>query len=677
MKKYRICNLDCPNCAASLQENLQKQPFIKDVLIDFSTEAIFLDTEDLDRTKAFVHTLEKGVEIKEWDEEHKEAPIWKEMVFLGLLILGFGLSFLFDSYFQVNFLLYILYLIAGIPVFVGAYRRFMKKEFFDENFLMLFATIAAFVLGAHYEAVAVMLFFRVGEFFENLAVRKSRKNIQSLIDLTPHYAWKKQSNGDLLKVSPSQLKPQDIVVVKAGEKIPSDGIIIKGESELEEKALSGESMPRFCKIGDEVFGGSINLLGVLEIEINKPYDQSNISQIIALVQNATAQKSRTEKRITAFARIYTPCIFAIALILAILPPLLGFGTLSEWIYRALVVMMVSCPCALVLSVPLGYFGGIGGASKQGILIKGSSFLETLTQLKLIAFDKTGTLTKGEFEVTEIIPLLNHTQEEVLSIAMCAEHLSSHPIARSLQKKAQSLNLHHTPSMHNQIAGKGMDAECCGHKILVGNLALLDSFAIPYPPLELKGTFIYVVLDRQLIGYISLRDALKENAKESITTLHQMGIETMILSGDQPSSLESIAQELGIKQVYGGLLPQDKLRIFQKHKKDKSAFVGDGINDAPVLSSADIGIAMGLGGSDLSKESADIVLVNDDLSKLTTAIQIAQKTKSITMQNIIFALGVKGIFIVLGVFGIAGMWEAVFGDVGVALLALLNASRVLK
>lgn len=679
MKKYRICNLDCPNCAASLQKELEKQSFIKDVLIDFSAGAIFLDTKDIERTKKLIGELEDGVNLLEWEEEQEETPVFKEILFLSSLFLAFALSFYLSSFYPLvaQIALYGIYLIAGIPVFKGAYRRLKQKQFFDENFLMFFATISAFCIGADFEAVAVMLFFRIGEFFENLAVRKSRKNIQSLIDFNPTYAHKLLPDGTSHKVPPKDLVQGDIVIIKAGEKVPSDGIILKGESEIQEKAINGESIPRFCKIGDEIFGGSVNLLGVLEVQISKPYEQSTISQIISLVQNASAQKSQTEKRITAFAKIYTPCVFAGAFLLAILPPLLGFGTFSEWIYRALVVLMVSCPCALVLSVPLGYFGGIGGASKQGVLIKGSNFLEALAQIKLIAFDKTGTLTKGEFEVVEIKPFGDYTQEEVLSIAMCAEHLSSHPIAQSLQRKAHSLSLTHSPDSHDQIAGKGMNAKCCGRRVLAGNLALLDSFGVKYPPLEVSGTIVHIAIENEYIGYISLRDALKENAKESISKLHQMGIETMILSGDQQSSLQAVAKELNITQAYGGLLPQDKLALFQTHKKEKSAFIGDGINDAPVLSSADVGIAMGIGGSDLSKESADVLLINDDLGKIITAIEIANKTKTITTQNIALALGVKGCFIILGIFGVAGIWEAVFGDVGVALLAMLNASRVLR
>lgn len=679
MKKYRICNLDCPNCAASLQQELEKQSFIKDVLIDFSTGAIFLDTKDIEQTKKLIGELEEGVSLSDWEEQQKETPILKEILFLAGLFFGFALSFYLSSSYPLptQIALYGIYLIAGFPVFKGAYKRLKQKQFFDENFLMFFATISAFCIGADFEAVAVMLFFRLGEFFENLAVRKSRKNIQSLIDFNPTYAHKLLPDGTSHKVPPKDLIQGDIVIVKAGEKIPSDGIILKGESEIQEKAINGESIPRFCKVGDEIFGGSVNLLSVLEVQISKPYDQSTISQIISLVENASAQKSQTEKRITAFAKIYTPCIFVVAFFIAVIPPLSGFGTFNEWIYRALVVLMVSCPCALVLSVPLGYFGGIGGASKQGVLIKGSNFLEALAQLKLIAFDKTGTLTKGEFEVVEIKPFGKYTQEEVLSIAMCAEHLSSHPIAQSLQRKARSLLLAHSPDSHDQIAGKGMNAKCCGHRVLAGNLALLDTFGVQYPPMEISGTVVHIAIENEYIGYISLRDALKENAKESISKLHQMGIETMILSGDQQSSLQMVADELNIMKAYGGLLPQDKLSLFQAHKKEKSAFIGDGINDAPVLSSADVGIAMGIGGSDLSKESADVLLVNDDLSKIISAIEIAHKTKKITTQNIALALGVKGCFIILGIFGVAGIWEAVFGDVGVALLAMLNASRVLK
>ncbi|WP_027326620.1 heavy metal translocating P-type ATPase, partial [Helicobacter pametensis] len=632
MKKYKILNLDCPNCAQSLQKELQKQPFIQDVMIDFANGAIFLDTQDLERTKQTIKEVEKNIEILEWREASKEPSTKVELFFLFSLLGCFALAFILTSPLS-QILLYGIYLIAGIPVFKGAYKRLKNKEFFDENFLMFFATIAAFFIGADFEAVAVMLFYRIGEFFENLAVRKSRKNIQSLIDLSPSYAWKKQSDGTLLKVFPWELQIDDIVIIKAGEKIPSDGVIIKGESELEEKMLNGESMPRFCHPDDEVFGGSINLLGVLEVKITKTYDQSGISQIITLIEQASTQKSQSEKRITSFAKIYTPCVFALSFLIAILPPLLGYGTWDEWIYRALVVLMVSCPCALVLSTPLGYFGGIGGASKKGILIKGANFLEALAQLKMIAFDKTGTLTNGEFEVDQIISLSSYSKEEILGFAMCAEHLSSHPIAKSLQKQAQNLSITHTPISHDQIAGKGMDAQCCGNRILVGNKALLDTFGIQYPQIHTQETLVYVALGSECIGYITLRDAPKPNAKACIQKLHGMGIETMILSGDQQANVQKVAQELGISKAYGGLLPQDKLTLFQSHKQEKSAFVGDGINDAPVLSSADVGISMGLGGSDLSKETSDVILTNDDLDKLIIAINIAQKTRAITAQNI--------------------------------------------
>lgn len=677
MKKYKIINLDCPNCAQSLQKNLQKQDFIQDVMIDFSTSTIFLDTQDLERAKKLIGELEEGVEIQEWDQAHQSSSTLSEVIFLGILLASFALSFFISIPILAQFILYTIYIVAGFPVFKGAYKRLKNKQFFDENFLMFFATIAAFFIGADFEAVAVMLFFRIGEFFENLAVRKSRKNIQSLIDLSPSYAWKKQEDGELVKIFPRDLQVGDIVVVKSGEKIPSDGIITQGQSELEEKMINGEPLPRFCKAGDHVFGGSINLLGVLEIQITTPYDKSGISQIISLIDQASMQKSQSERRITEFSKVYTPCVFAIALMIAILPPLFGYGSFHDWIYRALVILMVSCPCALVLSVPLGYFGGIGGASKHGILIKGSNYLETLNQIKFIAFDKTGTLTQGEFEISQIVSFGKYTQEEILRIAMCAEHLSSHPIARSLQKSTQNLPITHHPISHDQIAGKGMSANCCNQRVLAGNKALLESFGITPPQEEIKGTVIYVALQEECIGYIILKDALKKNAKDCIQKLHHMGIETMILSGDQTSSVEEVAQELGIKKAYGGLLPQEKLETFQKYRKEKSAFIGDGINDAPVLSSADVGISMGIGGSDLSKESSDVVLANDDLSKLITALNIAKKTKAITIQNIIFALGVKGIFIVLGIFGFAGMWEAVFGDVGVSLLALANASRILK
>ncbi|ANV98135.1 cadmium-translocating P-type ATPase [Helicobacter enhydrae] len=681
MKKYHIKHLDCPNCANALEDGLRKCAFVQNVRIDFASGVMFLDTSDFPAVLKAIEEIESGVALIPFEEESSEGKKTGEIVFLATLIAGFLLCVwsLHSGVMKplAYAALFCIYVVAGIPVFRGAYKRILAKEFFDEHFLMLFATISAVCIGAYLEAVAVILFFRVGDFFERMAVHQSRKNINALMDFNPSFAWKKQANGEVAKVMPQDLEVDDVVVVRAGEKIPSDGIVCKGESEVDQKALNGESLPRFVGVGDSVLGGSINLVGVLEVRITQKYENSTIAGIVDLIANASGKKAKTEKMITAFARIYTPIVLVVAVCLVVFAPLLGFGSFEEWFYRALVVVMVSCPCALVLSVPLGYFGGIGGASKNGILIKGANILEALAKVQKVMFDKTGTLTQGAFEVVKIVPYGEYQELEVLKLALCAEHLSNHPIAQSLQKCAKDLEWKHQPIQHTQLGGMGISAQCCGHKILVGNLALLESFGVQYPDVKLEDTAIHIALEGKYVGHIIISDEPKKNASAVIARLKSEGIEVAMLSGDNAKIVQKIAKKLGIEEAYGDLLPKDKLDLFASKKQKITAFVGDGVNDAPVLNYAEIGISMGISGSDLSKESADVILVNDDLSKIPQAIEIAKKTKKIIVQNIVFALGVKGVFIVLGVFGVAGMWEAVFGDVGVALLALLNASRIVR
>lgn len=679
MKRYKILNLDCASCASNLEEQLQKSKLVKDVRVDFSLGVIYLDCENLSSVIEKIKELEPEVEVCEWEEQKEEGAyeIWREVAFLSILLGIFGFCLFYKGLNEFVFfaLLGGIYLVAGLPVFRGAYGGIKKGEIFDENFLMLFATLAAWVIGAYEEAVAVMLFFRLGEFFEGLAVRKSRRSISSLLEITPSFAFKKVGES-YVEIAPKELEVDDIVLVKVGEKIPSDGVIIKGESEINAQAISGESLPLYKKVGDSVLGGCINLLNVIEVKIIAPYEKSSIATLIELVQSATSQKAKVEKLITSFAKVYTPCIFVVSFLVAILPPLLGFGEWKDWIYKALVVMMVSCPCALVLSVPLGYFGGIGGACSKGILIKGANYLEVLSKVKKIFFDKTGTLSEGRFEIVEIAPYGEVSKEELLSLASCAEHLSNHPIAQSLIHSLP--NKTHQSLFNQQISGMGMCVKCCGNEVLAGNLALLESKGVVIPNLgELQYTAVHIAKNGEYMGYIGIEDKIKPESAEVIKKLQEMGIEVGILSGDLEQNVKRVAEKLGITEAYGGLLPQEKLSLFQKNKNAISAFVGDGINDAPVLASADVGISMGRGGSELSKESADVIIVNDSLKKIVEAILHARRTQSIIKQNIIFALGIKGVFIILGIYGVAGMWEAVFGDVGVALLALLNSTRALK
>lgn len=679
MKRYKIHNLDCASCANHLEEQLQKSNLVKNVRVDFSLGAIYLDCKNLSSVIEKIKELEPEVKVSEWEEQESEGvyEIWREVAFLSLLLGIFGFCVFYKGLNEFVFfsLLGVIYLVAGMPVFKGAYNGIKNKEFFDENFLMLFATLSAWGIGAYEEAVAVMLFFRLGEFFEGLAVRKSRHSINSLLEITPSFALKKVG-GEYIEVTPKELVVDDVVLVKVGEKIPSDGVIIKGESEINAQAISGESLPLYKKLGDSVLGGCINLLNVIEVKITTPYEKSSIATLIDLVQSATSQKAKVEKAITSFAKIYTPCVFAISLLVAILPPLFGLGEWKEWIYKALVVMMVSCPCALVLSVPLGYFGGIGGACSKGILIKGANYLEALAKVKKIFFDKTGTLSEGRFEIVEVVPFGEVSQEELLSLASCAEHLSNHPIAQSLNHSLP--NKAHQSLFNQQISGMGMCVKCCGNEVFAGNLALLESRGIEIPALkELQYTAVHIAKNGVYMGYIGIEDKIKPESAEVIKKLQDMGIEVGILSGDLEKNVKRVAEKLGVFEAYGGLLPQEKLSLFQKNKNSISAFVGDGINDAPVLASADVGISMGRGGSELSKESADVIIVNDSLQKIVEAILHSRKTQNIIRQNILFALGVKGVFIILGIYGVAGMWEAVFGDVGVALLALLNSTRALR
>lgn len=679
MKRYKIHNLDCASCASNLEEQLQKSNLVKNVRVDFSLGAIYLDCENLCSVIEKIQELEPEVRVSEWEEQENEGAyeIWREVAFLSLLLGIFGFCVFYKGLNEFIFfsLLGVIYLVAGMPVFKGAYNGIKNKEFFDENFLMLFATLSAWGIGAYEEAVAVMLFFRLGEFFEGLAVRKSRRSISSLLEITPSFAFKKVGE-EYIEVAPKELVVDDVVLVKVGEKIPSDGVIIKGESEINAQAISGESLPLYKKVGDSVLGGCINLLNVIEVKITSPYEKSSIATLIELVQSATSQKAKVEKAITSFAKIYTPCIFAVSFLVAILPPLLGFGEWKDWIYKALVVMMVSCPCALVLSVPLGYFGGIGGACSKGILIKGANYLEALAKVKKIFFDKTGTLSEGRFEIVEVAPFGDVSKEELLSLASCAEHLSNHPIAQSLNRSLP--NKAHQSLFNQQISGMGMCVKCCGNEVFAGNLALLESRGVVIPNLgELQYTAVHIAKNGVYMGYIGIEDKIKPESAKVIKELQAMGIEVGVLSGDLSQNVKRVADKLGISEAYGGLLPQEKLSIFRENKNAVSAFVGDGINDAPVLASADVGISMGKGGSELSKESADVIIVNDNLSKITEAILHSRKTQNIIRQNIIFALGVKGVFIILGIYGVAGMWEAVFGDVGVALLALLNSTRALR
>lgn len=574
------------------------------------------------------------------------------------------------------------YIIVGGDVVKRAVKNIFKGQVFDENFLMSIATIGAFFIGEYPEGVAVMLFYQVGELFQSYAVGKSRKSIASLMDIRPDYANVKKGD-ELVKVDPDEVQIGDIIVIKAGEKIPLDGKVIEGSSMIDTSALTGESVPREVEVGSDILSGCININGVITAEVTKEFGESTVSKILDLVENASSKKSNSEQFITKFARYYTPVVVIIAVFLAIIPPLVIDGaTFSDWIYRALAFLVVSCPCALVISIPLSFFGGIGGASKKGVLVKGSNYLEALAETEIVVFDKTGTLTKGVFNVQEIHPE-GVSKEELLELTAHAESYSNHPISLSL-KRAYSKEIDNGRiSDVEEISGHGVIATVDGKKVMAGNIKLMKMMDIPYFKGELIGTVVHVAVNNKYIGYIVIADEVKEDSVQAIKELKEANIkQTVMLTGDNKSVGSKVAKELGLDKVYAELLPADKVEkleelFSQKSKKGKLAFVGDGINDAPVLARADIGIAMGGLGSDAAIEAADIVIMTDEPSKIATAMKISKKTLKIAHQNIVFAIGIKIIVLILSAFGITTMWAAIFADVGVTIIAVLNAFRALN
>lgn len=574
------------------------------------------------------------------------------------------------------------YIIVGYDVLLQAVKNILHGNVFDENFLMSIASIGAFAIGEHPEGVAVMLFYQIGELFQSYAVNQSRKSIASLMDIRPDYANVKRGNS-LIQVDPDEVQIGDIIVIKAGEKVPLDGLVMEGSSMIDTSALTGESVPREVVAGDNLLSGCININGLITVEVIKEFGESTVSKILDLVENASSKKSKSEQFITRFARYYTPIVVIIAVLLALIPPLVIDGAeFKDWIYRALSFLVVSCPCALVISVPLSFFGGIGGASKKGILVKGGNYLEVLAQTETIVFDKTGTLTKGVFEVQKITSV-GISEEELLEISAYAEYYSSHPISNSIKRAYKGDIDSNRISKVDEIPGHGVEAIIDGKQILAGNSKLMDRMEIPYKPEELAGTTVYVAVGGRYVGSILIADEIKSDSLEAIKGLKGSGISnTVMLTGDNKGAGMAVAKELGISKVYTDLLPADKVdkieELFEeKSDKGKLAFVGDGINDAPVLARADVGIAMGGLGSDAAIEAADIVIMDDKPSKITTAIKIAKKTLGIAYQNIVFAIGVKVIVLILSGLGFATMWAAVFADVGVTVIAILNSFRALK
>ena len=590
-----------------------------------------------------------------------------------------------------EFALYLIpYAIAGYDVLLKAARNIKNGQVFDENFLMAVATIGAFSLvffpdsGPHMaEGAAVMLFYQVGELFQQYAVGKSRKSIAAMMDIAPDFANVRNANGDLEQVDPDSVAVGSEIVVKPGERVPIDGVVVKGSSQLDTAALTGESVPRAIEAGSEVVSGCVNLTGLLVIKTTKPFGESTVSRILELVENAAEKKAHTENFITRFARYYTPAVCGVALVLALLPPLLGFGALSDWVFRGLTFLVVSCPCALVISVPLSFFGGIGGASKLGILIKGSNYLESLSSVDTVVFDKTGTLTSGTFGVVAVHPTEDVKSDHLLELAAHAEAYSDHPIAMSV-KQAYGARIDETRvSNASEVSGRGVQAKIDGASVSVGNDKLMASLDIDAHNCELVGTMLHVAENGKYLGHIVIADMVKDDAAKTIADLHATGVtKTVMLTGDAEEVARSVASKLGLDEFHAKLLPQDKVAeverlLDEESKKGRLAFVGDGINDAPVLTRADIGIAMGAMGSDAAIEAADIVLMDDKPSNIAKAIRLSRKTMGIVWQNIVFALGVKLAVLVLAAVGIANMWMAVFADVGVAILAILNAMRCMN
>ncbi len=603
-------------------------------------------------------------------------------IIIALILYAISMVIKFENEWINNGIFIISYIIVGFEIVKKAIRNIFRGKVFDENFLMTIATIGAFGIGEYPEAVAVMLFYQVGELFQSYAVDKSRKSIASLMDIRPDFAnlWQ---DGEIKKVDPDEVKIGDKIIVKPGEKIPLDGIILEGKTTLDTKALTGESFPREVVEGEEVLSGCINLNGVIKVEVKKEYGESTVSKILELVENASSKKSKSENFITKFAKYYTPIVVIIAVILAIVPPLiLGIETFSDWIYRALSFLVVSCPCALVISIPLSFFGGIGGASKMGILVKGSNYLEALSHAEIVVFDKTGTLTKGVFEVQKIEPV-QISKEELLEVVAYAENYSNHPISESIKQVYERKIKENEINDYQELSGLGITAKIKGKEVLVGNEKLMNTRKIEFEKCNEIGTILYVAIENKYAGYILISDTIKEDAKTTIHELKKNNIkQTVMLTGDRKKVGENVAEKLGMDKVYTDLLPADKVEKVEellkaKSEKGKLVFVGDGINDSPVLTLADIGIAMGGLGADSAIEAADIVIMTDEPSKLIKAIKLSKKTMRIVRENIIFAIFVKIVVLVLTAVGVSTMWEAVFADVGVSIIAILNALRALR
>jgi Cd2+/Zn2+-exporting ATPase len=692
MEKYLLQNLDCANCAANIENAVKQTPGVKFASVDFATITLFLDATDFSAVQKSVKQIEPQINIISKTRGTDDAETFNKgqrlaVILIAATIFFGGLIFLDrlqDTPFGIGewFVFGSAYLISGWGVLRNAARNISRGQVFDEQFLMSVATIGAILIGELPEAVVVMLFYMIGEFAQELSVSQSRRSIRALLEVRPDHA-NMVKDGEILEVAPENIRVGEIFIVRPGEKIPLDGEVISGSSWVDTSPLTGESQPRDIHVGDPVFAGTINQSGLISVQVLRPFEESSISRILELVENAGSRKARTEKFITKFARIYAPIVVVVAVAVALLPPIFTGASFSEWVYRAMVVLVISCPCALVISIPLGYFGGVGGASKLGILVKGSSYLDTLASVKKVVVDKTGTLTRGVFKVTKIEPRNGFNDLDLLHFASQAEIGSDHPIAQSIREavgESKEIKI----DTFREIAGQGVLAMVGGRDIIVGSDGLLHSSKIAHDSdlCDIYGTVVHVVVDGEYAGCIVIEDELKPDAGQAIQDLRRIGVDQIVmLTGDNITTAQKIADELNLDEYRAGLLPEEKVKAIEMLILDgshdgKLAFVGDGINDAPALARADVGIAMGALGADAAIETADVVIMTDSPTKIAEAILLGRRTRAIVWQNIIFAFLVKVGFIALGVVGIANMWMAVIGDMGVALLAVANSMRVM-
>ena len=685
-KEYVLRGIDCGNCAAKIERAVNQLEQVESATVNLIAQKLTLETKSEDGIDKeiidLVDAIEPGIEVisEKKEEALPEKRDWaKELLLAVMILFAFGF-FLPEEYFWIRLVYYLtLYIIIGHKVLIKMVQNIQRGNIFDENFLMSIATLGAFLLGEFPEAVAVMLFYQIGEYFQDKATSQSRQSIAQLMDIRSVKAWRLEG-GEAVQVDPETVRVADHILVKPGEKVPLDGLVREGRSILDTSALTGESLPREIGVGEDITSGVINLTSPLVIEVRKTFSQSTVNKILELVENASNKKAETERMITRFSRVYTPVVVGIAFLLASLPPLLGLGEWSTWLYRALTFLVISCPCALAVSVPMSFFGGLGGASKLGVLVKGGNYLEALAKLDTVVFDKTGTITKGIFAVDTVVNA-EGIEDNILYLAAHLESYSNHPIANSIRTAYGQEVDENRVSQITELPGQGMSGRIDGRQLYLGNARLMEVQGIAYPAIDSTGTVLYLAEDSHFLGYFLITDQVKETSIEALKDLQAVGIKkTVLLSGDRQAVVDEFAQQFAFNDAFGDCLPQDKVSTFEEiltQSQQAVAFVGDGVNDAPVLARADVGIAMGGLGSDAAIESADVVLMDDDLGKLPQVIRLAKKTVRIARQNMTLAIVVKLIFLVLSGLGISNMWEAIFADVGVTLLAVWNALRTLR